>query len=117
MYPECEISIIDIEAVWTFVHGSIAPLRSLLSPDLPALVHDVAVPVLHVVKLHVGLVVGGDGHVVLGLHVGQQVVADEEQSLVTYCALMITLLADVRLSVLFHVVLHPGGVGLVEVRA
>ena len=107
MYPECEISIIDIEAVRTFVHGSIAPLRSLLSPDLPALVHDVAVPVLHVVQLHVGLVVGGDGHVVLGLHVGQQVVADEQQGLVTDGALVVTLLGDLRVSKLFDVFLHP----------
>ena len=118
MNSECEISVVDIEAVWALVHGPIAPLRRLLCPDLATLVHVlVAVSVLHVMELHVGLVVRGDGHVVLGLHVGQQVVADEEQSLVTYCALMITLLTDIRLSVLLHIVLHPGGVGLVEVRA
>ena len=117
MYPECEISIIDIEAVRTFVHGSIAPLRSLLSPDLPALVHDVAVPVLHVVKLHVGLVVGGDGHVVLGLHVGQQVVPDEQQGLVTDGALVVTFLGNLRLSILLYIVLHPVGVRLVQMRS
>ena len=117
MNPECEISIVDIEAVGAFVHCPVTPLGSLLCPDLAALVHDVAVPVLHVVQLHVGLVVGGDGHVVLGLDVGQQVVADEQQGLVAYRALVIAFLGDVRLPVLLDIVLHPCGVGLVEVGA
>lgn len=84
MNSEGEISVVDIETVRTLVHGTITPLRSLLCPDLAALVHNVAVPVLHVVQLHVGLVVGGDGHIVLGLDVGQEVVAYEQEGLVTY---------------------------------
>lgn len=84
MNPECEISVVDIEAVRAFVHCPVTPLGSFLCPDLAALVHDVTVAVLHVVQLHVGLVVGGDGHVVLGLDVGQEVVADEQEGLVAY---------------------------------
>ena len=39
-------------------------------------------------KLHVSLVVCSDGHVVFGLHVGQQLVADEEQGLMANCTFM-----------------------------
>ena len=118
MNPEGEISVVDIEAVWALVHRPITPLRRLLRPDLATLVHVlVAVSVLHVMELHVGLVVGGDGHVVLGLHVGQQVVADEQQGLVTDGALVVTFLGNLRLSILLYIVLHPVGVRLVQMRS
>ena len=109
MNPEGEVSVVDCEAVGALVHGSITPLRRLLCPDLPALLQvAVAEPELDVVQLHVRLVVVRDGHVVLGLHVGQELLADEEQGLVTYGALVVALLGDGRLAVLGHIVLHQG---------
>ena len=116
MDPESEVSVVDVEAVGTFVHRPIAPLRGLLGPDLPALlIGAVDVCVLYVVQLHVRLVVGGDGHVVLGLDVGHQVVPDEQQGLVADGALVVVLSGDLWLSELVHVLLHPDAVCLVQV--
>ena len=75
---EGEVSVVDVEAVGALVHGAIAPLGRLLGPYLAALVHDVAVPVLDVVQLHVGLVIRGDGHIVLRLHVGQKMIPEAD---------------------------------------
>ena len=75
--PEGEVPVVDVEAVGTFVHRPVTPLWSFLSPNLPPFVHDVPIPVLHVVQLHVGLVIRGDGHIVLCLHVGQKMVPEE----------------------------------------
>ena len=114
---EGEVAIVDVKTVRTLVHCPITPLRRLLGSDLSALVKDVTLAILHVVKLHVSLVVGGDGHVVLGLDMGQQLVADEEEGLVTNGALVVALLRDLRIAIVLHVVLHPAGVGLIQMRS
>ena len=108
MNPEGEVSVVDGEAVGALEHGPVTPLRSLLRPSLAALVHDGAAHVLNVAQRHVGLVVVRDGHVVPGLHVGQELLADEEQGLSTYGALVVALPGDGRLALLIHVVLYQG---------
>ena len=71
--------------------------------------------VLHFVNLHVGHVIGGDGHVVLGLHVGLDVTLHEQHGLVTDGTLMVALLAEFGLPKVFNVRLHLGLVCLVDV--
>ena len=52
MNSECEVTIVDVEAVRTLVHRSIAPLRSFLRPNLPSLIHDIAVAVFNIMNLN-----------------------------------------------------------------
>ena len=57
MYPECEVSVIDIHTKGTLVHCSITPGWSLLRANLPASLAWVVITILHVMELHVCLVV------------------------------------------------------------
>ena len=56
MDSKSKISVVDIEAIGTLIHGSITPLRSFLSSNLTSLIKEVTVTIFHVMQLHVGLV-------------------------------------------------------------
>ena len=56
MDSKSKISVVDIEAIGTLIHGSITPLRSFLSSNLPTFIKKVTVTIFHVMQLHVGLV-------------------------------------------------------------